>query len=305
MAAIVRLRREYHVVAWSIVVIIFLYFVLPIAGATEFSLAETVTETGKQTYGLDAYRMIFDYPEFIDALKVTLRLTVISVALSLVIMVPTVTMVHLGAKRYRRLVEFVSIQPLVIPPVVLVLGVLNFMPTSWKGTPNLLGFEYAILSMPFTFRALDAGLMNLDVKTIVDAARGVGHEARMRADQRRRCFRIIGRDAECIALRGELLQKGERIADGHERGHGFFHEKPVHIRNDAANIRAAERISPNTSVIRRRSGNRAEQPALQGLAEKGQRRIQMPRSAHHHRQDRKSTRLNSSHVALSRMPSSA
>jgi putative spermidine/putrescine transport system permease protein len=174
MAAIVRLRREYHVVAWSIVVIIFLYFVLPIAGATEFSLAETVTETGKQTYGLDAYRMIFDYPEFIDALKVTLRLTVISVALSLVIMVPTVTMVHLGAKRYRRLVEFVSIQPLVIPPVVLVLGVLNFMPTSWKGTPNLLGFEYAILSMPFTFRALDAGLMNLDVKTIVDAARGLG-----------------------------------------------------------------------------------------------------------------------------------
>jgi putative spermidine/putrescine transport system permease protein len=90
------------------------------------------------------------------------------------IMVPTVTLVHLSAKKYRRLVEFVSIQPLVIPPIVLVLGVVNFMPTSWMGSPDLLAFEYVVLAMPFTFRALDSGLTTLDIKTIVDAARGLG-----------------------------------------------------------------------------------------------------------------------------------
>lgn len=169
MAAVARRRRNLHIVPWLIVLAVFLYFVLPIAGAAEFSLQER-----DNTYGLDAYRMIFDSPDLVNVLTLTLRLTAIAVALTLVIMVPTVTLVHLGAKKYRRLVEFISIQPLVIPPIVLVLGVVNVMPTNWMGSADLLAFEYAILAMPFTFRALDAGLTNLDVKTIVDAARGLG-----------------------------------------------------------------------------------------------------------------------------------
>jgi putative spermidine/putrescine transport system permease protein len=89
-------------------------------------------------------------------------------------MVPTVTLVHLTAKKFRRVVEFVSLLPLVIPPVVLVLGVLATMPVALKGTPYLLAFEYVMLSMPYTFRALDAGLGAIDVRTLVDAARGLG-----------------------------------------------------------------------------------------------------------------------------------
>lgn len=169
MAAVVKRRRQYHVFAWLILLLVFLYFILPIAGAAKFSLQER-----DETYGLDAYRMIFETPQLREVLGLTLRLTLISVGLSMAIMVPTVTLVHLSAKKYRRLVEFVSIQPLVIPPIVLVLGVVNFMPTSWMGTPDLLAFEYAVLAMPFTFRALDSGLTTLDIKTIVDAARGLG-----------------------------------------------------------------------------------------------------------------------------------
>ena len=33
---------------------------------------------------------------------------------------------------------------------------------------------YAVLAMPFTFRALDAGIKALDVKTLVDASRSLG-----------------------------------------------------------------------------------------------------------------------------------
>lgn len=169
MAAVVKRRRNYHLFAWSILFLVFCYFILPIAGAAKFSLEER-----DGTYGLDAYRMIFETPQLAEVLKLTLRLTLISVALSMAIMVPTVTLVHLSAKKYRRLVEFVSIQPLVIPPIVLVLGVVNVMPTNWMGSPDLLAFEYAVLAMPFTFRALDSGLTTLDIKTIVDAARGLG-----------------------------------------------------------------------------------------------------------------------------------
>lgn len=169
MAAVVKHRRDLHLVSWVVLALVALYFMLPLVSATEFSLREN-----NGSHGLDAYRAIFQQTDLRDVVMLTLRLIVISVVLSLVIMVPTVTMVHLGAKKYRRLIEFISLQPLVIPPIVLVLGVVNVMPVSWLGSADLLGFEYVVLAMPFTFRALDAGLMNLDVKTIVDAARGLG-----------------------------------------------------------------------------------------------------------------------------------
>lgn len=174
MAAVIKRRKNLHLTAWFVLALIGVYFIAPILSATEFSFREAYTDDGGNTYGLDAYRLIFETPEMSEVLKVSGTLTVIAVAITLAIMVPTVTLVHLSAKKYRRLVEFISLQPLVIPPIVLVLGVLQVMPVSWLGTPNLLGFEYAILAMPFTFRALDAGLTNLDVKTIVDAARGLG-----------------------------------------------------------------------------------------------------------------------------------
>lgn len=174
MAAVIKRRKNYHLTAWFVLALIGVYFIAPILSAAEFSFREGFTDAGGNTYGLDAYRLIFETPEMSEVLKVSATLTVIAVSITLAIMVPTVTLVHLSAKKYRRLVEFISLQPLVIPPIVLVLGVLQVMPVSWLGTPNLLGFEYAILAMPFTFRALDSGLTNLDVKTIVDAARGLG-----------------------------------------------------------------------------------------------------------------------------------
>lgn len=173
MAAVARGRRR-RIAAWLSLFVIGVYFVAPIISATEFSFRETTNDDGSNTYGLDAYKLIFETPELMDAFSVTARLAVMSVALSTILMVPTVTLVHLTAKKYRRLVEFISLQPLVIPPIVLVLGVVHAMPTSWKGTDNLLAFEYVVLAMPFTFRALDSGLANLDIKTLVDAARGLG-----------------------------------------------------------------------------------------------------------------------------------
>ena len=54
MAAVVKRRKQYHLVAWLIVVLVAVYFFTPVISATEFSLAETLTESGQQTYGLDA-----------------------------------------------------------------------------------------------------------------------------------------------------------------------------------------------------------------------------------------------------------
>jgi putative spermidine/putrescine transport system permease protein len=87
--------------------------------------------------------------------------------------------------------ELLSLFPLVIPPVVLVVGVrdvLGWGPDQLAGTPLqslfntlqgsslpwILALEYVILALPFTYRALDAGLRSSGITTLVEAARNLG-----------------------------------------------------------------------------------------------------------------------------------
>jgi putative spermidine/putrescine transport system permease protein len=92
-------------------------------------------------------------------------------------MVPTAVYVHLRFPRLRRLFDGITILPIVIPPVVLIVGVLEVAPASLKGTPYLLALEYAVLAMPFAYRSLDAGLRAMDLKTLMEASRSLGGRA--------------------------------------------------------------------------------------------------------------------------------
>jgi putative spermidine/putrescine transport system permease protein len=89
-------------------------------------------------------------------------------------MVPTTIYVHLRLPRLRRLLEGITILPIVIPPIVLIIGVLQVAPLWLKVTPWLLGLEYVILAMPFAYRAIDAGLRAIDLKTLTEAASSLG-----------------------------------------------------------------------------------------------------------------------------------
>ena len=68
-------------------------------------------------------------------------------------MVPTTVYVHLRLPGVRRLLETVTILPIVIPPVVLIVGVLQVMPLSLRSSVWLLAIEYVVLAMPFAYRA--------------------------------------------------------------------------------------------------------------------------------------------------------
>jgi putative spermidine/putrescine transport system permease protein len=94
--------------------------------------------------------------------------------ITLALMVPTTVYVHLRLPRLRRLLEGITILPIVIPPVVLIIGVLQVAPSSLKATPYLLALEYVVLSMPFAYRSIDAGLRALDLKTLTEAAGSLG-----------------------------------------------------------------------------------------------------------------------------------
>ena len=94
--------------------------------------------------------------------------------LTLLLMVPTAVYVHLRAPGLRRAFDLVTVLPIVVPPVVLIIGVLDVAPEILKSTPYLLALMYVVLAMPFVYRSLDAGLGAVDVRTLFDASRSLG-----------------------------------------------------------------------------------------------------------------------------------
>jgi putative spermidine/putrescine transport system permease protein len=154
-------RRRYPVWRWIVLVVAGLYFLIPLYAAFQFT-------------GMKAFGQVFSQVGFSAALTLSVKLAVVTTVLTLVLMVPTTIYVHMRLPRIRPLLESITILPIVIPPVVLILGVLDISPATLKGTPYLLALIYVVLAMPFAYRSLDAGLRSLDLKTLVDASNSLG-----------------------------------------------------------------------------------------------------------------------------------
>jgi putative spermidine/putrescine transport system permease protein len=146
-----------------------IYFLFPLYAALKFSLS---TVTG--AFSFIAYRSLPSQQGFSAAFGLSLRLALVTIVITLLLMVPTAVYVHLRLPRLRPAFDAITILPIVIPPVVLIVGVLQVAPSFLKGTPYLLALEYVVLAMPFAYRSLDAGLRAMDLKTLVEAGRSLG-----------------------------------------------------------------------------------------------------------------------------------
>ena len=156
-----RQRRSFPVWRWAILLIAGVYFLLPLYAALRFA-------------GISGFGAVFTQGGFGDSLWLSVRLAVVTWVLTMALMIPTTVYVHLRLPRLRRLMESITILPIIIPPVVLIVGVLQVMPLALRSTVWLLAVEYVILAMPFAYRALDAGLRAIDVKTLTEASGSLG-----------------------------------------------------------------------------------------------------------------------------------
>jgi putative spermidine/putrescine transport system permease protein len=146
---------------WIVLILTGVYFLLPLWAALRFA-------------GISAFGSVISESGFTSSLALSLRLAVITTVITIALMLPTAVYVHLRLPRLRRLLEGITILPIVIPPVVLIVGVLAIAPGFLKSTSLLLSLEYVVLAMPFAYRAIDAGLRALELKTIVEASNSLG-----------------------------------------------------------------------------------------------------------------------------------
>ena len=179
------------VTRWVILTVCGLYFIGPLIAAISFTVQDHVH--GGITFS--AYRAIFSHPPngqvgFTTALGYSLEIAVVTIAVTLLLMLPTQVLLHLRFPRVRPIVEVISLLPLVFPPIVLVVGVDDTF--TWVGKhpgsvvytsvtylrgpahPFVLALLYVMLAMPFVYRSIDAGIRSIDVRTLVEASRNLG-----------------------------------------------------------------------------------------------------------------------------------
>ncbi|HTU05128.1 MAG TPA: ABC transporter permease subunit [Trebonia sp.] len=154
-------RRSFSGWRWAVMIIAGAYFLLPLYAALRFA-------------GLSGFKDVFTTPGFGSSLWLSVQLAAVTWLITMLLMLPTTVYVHLRLPRLRRLLEGITILPIVIPPVVLIIGVLQVMPLALRASQWLLALEYVVLAMPFAYRALDAGLRAIDVKTLTEAAGSLG-----------------------------------------------------------------------------------------------------------------------------------
>jgi len=150
------------------------FFLGPIWFMFEFS-TRGIGENSPRT--LDAWKAIGTYPDLVAGIVASLQLAVITSIGVLVVLVPTMVWVRLRLPRLRRVIESISLLPLTIPAIVLVVGfspMYQWMGTNFSDSILTLSLAYAILVLPYAYRALDAGLAAIDVKTLSEAARSLG-----------------------------------------------------------------------------------------------------------------------------------
>jgi putative spermidine/putrescine transport system permease protein len=166
---VTRRRRQIRWGRGVILVLAAAYFIVPFYAAMAFSLQKP---TGG--FSLTPLSQIASAPGFISALWLSTQMAVITMAGVMLLMVPTVIYVHLRMPRFRRVMEVITILPIIIPPIAYATGVLESAPAWLRSSQYLLAIVYVILAMPYVYRSLDSGLGALDLKTLVEASRSLG-----------------------------------------------------------------------------------------------------------------------------------
>jgi putative spermidine/putrescine transport system permease protein len=153
-----------------------LIFVVPIIAMIEFTFRSGLS--GEHT--LDHWTGLFSedaartYRGLFQAIGTSVILAAVTVGIVVVILLPTMILVHLQFPRLRRVLEFVCIVPITVPAIVLVVGlapVYSIVVKVLGGAPWTLAFAYGITVLPYAYRAIQSNLDAVDVRTLSEAAR--------------------------------------------------------------------------------------------------------------------------------------
>ena len=165
-------------IRWAIGIVLVVLFAIPIVSMAEYTLRDAAGG-----HSLAHWAALVDpanagrYRPIWTGLGNSVVLAVTTVAIVLLLLAPTMVLVHLRFPKLRRPFEFVVLLPITIPAIVLVVGLAPIY--LWIGRAFgtgiwTLAFAYGITVLPFAYRAIQSSIDATDVRTLAEAARSLG-----------------------------------------------------------------------------------------------------------------------------------
>ena len=149
------------------------FFFLPLLSMVDFS----TRVTGGEGRTAQPWRNLLTDELVRSSIVTSLGLALLTVVLMLVLLTPTMIWVRLRVPAASKLVEFLCLLPLTVPPLVIVVGISNVY--AWVSyllgdSALTLTFAYVVLVLPYAYRSLDSALAAINVTTLAEAARSLG-----------------------------------------------------------------------------------------------------------------------------------
>jgi putative spermidine/putrescine transport system permease protein len=203
------------------------YFVLPLYATLDFSLKRNVIGTPCCT--LSNYSWVVHNGDFWHTIKISFLLALETIVISLILFVPTIYLVHLKLPKLRPVIAFMALVPFVVPPIVMVVGLLRTFrgtPHWYYGTPwGFLATAYVILAFPYMFFSLDAGFRSIDVHTLTEASQSLG------ARWTTTLVKVILPNIRAAALAGSFLTLAIVMGEFTIANLSAFHTFPIFLQN--------------------------------------------------------------------------
>lgn len=163
---------------WQVAMVGFFlfYMLVPIISTYVFSVAtrwdRTILPEG---FTLEFYTKAFEASYFTITLRNSLILSLSTVLVSLLIIVPTVYWVHTRLVKAKPLLDVLMILPFGIPSVVLALALVQvYNRPPLARSPYLLIGAVVIFSMPFMYRPISNAIQAIDVHVLTEAGQSLG-----------------------------------------------------------------------------------------------------------------------------------
>lgn len=161
-------KFQFSLIATLIVFGVFVF--APMISAIQFTFRTGINEPPS----FSNYRWVFEQSEFLHYIVRSSWLSALSVVITLIILVPLMTWLHVTKSRLRPFFDTLTLLPLIIPVVAYAIGAQVSMPMFMQNSVYELTFIFAMLALPYTYRALDIGLNAIPLSTLVEASRSSG-----------------------------------------------------------------------------------------------------------------------------------
>lgn len=161
-----------------LMLLLMIYLLLPLLATFLYAFAtQWQTTVLPQGWTLEWVGSMFEDIRFVEALWTSLYLCLISVALSLVVMLPAVFVFTVYLPRWETFMKGLVVLPYAVPGVVAAVGLIrtySSQPFDLAGTPYLLIGAYFVVILPYMYQGIRNSLLTVSAVELLNAAELLG-----------------------------------------------------------------------------------------------------------------------------------